>query len=480
MFQRRLSDYPACIAIFLINAAFMVQTGFSEAPHGQEGVDALIAAGAVRPDLLWAGDWWRLITAGFVHIGLTHFLLNMFGLVFLGSLAERALGSAKFLILYVMAGIVGFGLSQTFHPVNVVSAGASASLFGILGMLIADDMLRGRSVIEFLHSMRGRLLVVYAAFLFLMGLSQQGIDNWAHAGGFIGGFLACFFIIGVRWRLALRGQRLCAVAVGLILFEIVAYPVFPVANDQWHTALAVEALSDHDYARAERELDLSEKIGTLDSAAAYYQGLLEGKRLHYGRAFELVAMSDQLHLAEMRRYHRPAVPNFAAFVRQVLFARLDGEEAGSLMRIDISDLDNPAHYIAGQAWAAILSQNLREVEYFERSLGAAASEIDASGYFLGTRGACRALLGEDGADEDLASAIALLDREARDHRLEISVVLQAPPFMFQSDLKPLLMAMRALIAARAGNLQSARGLLVSALEIDSLCEARSMVEEAIR
>lgn len=149
--------------------------------------DGLLHWGANYAPRIGAGQWWRLFTAMFVHIGAIHIVMNMMVLWNIGRFIERMAGNAGFLALYLFAGLTGSVASVLWSP-YVVSAGASGAIFGLYGALLAF-LVRGRG------SMPGELLaqhqksaLVFLGYNLLFGLSQKGIDMAAHLGGLAGGF----------------------------------------------------------------------------------------------------------------------------------------------------------------------------------------------------------------------------------------------------------------------------------------------------
>lgn len=134
------------------------------------------------------GEYWRLLTAVFLHIGIVHLAVNMWALWNLGQLGETLMGRGAFIVLYLLSGLAGSIASQLFNPV-VVSAGASGAIFGIVGGLIA--FLSGREVglpVRVVRSMRANMIAI-AGINLVIGFSIPGIDNAAHGGGFVGGLL---------------------------------------------------------------------------------------------------------------------------------------------------------------------------------------------------------------------------------------------------------------------------------------------------
>jgi rhomboid protease GluP len=158
--------------------------GFS----GTEDLNLLIQFGAKVNDLIVAGEYWRLLSATFLHIGLLHLLLNGWALYLFGPMIERYYGAGRFVVIYLVAGLGGSIASFAFGP--QVSAGASGAIFGLVGALAAFFWLHRR-----ITGAEGRAQLLNAIFIVgintVFGLSQsQAIDNWGHIGGLIGGAIA--------------------------------------------------------------------------------------------------------------------------------------------------------------------------------------------------------------------------------------------------------------------------------------------------
>ena len=131
----------------------------------------------------WAcGSWWTLLSANFLHGSLIHIVFNLMWVRDLGPVAVKLLGSARFFVVFVVSGAVGFLVS------NVVTGsptmGASASIFGLLGVLAAFGRRRGGT----LGANLSFQMLRWGAIIFVLGFMLRGINNWAHAGGFIAGF----------------------------------------------------------------------------------------------------------------------------------------------------------------------------------------------------------------------------------------------------------------------------------------------------
>ena len=142
--------------------------------------------GAITYIDIRTGEYWRYLSAIFLHIGIMHLLVNSISLFILGSLLERLLGSYKFVTIYILSGIGGSSLSYSMISPWSVGAGASGAIFGCLGALGVFFLLNknslGRSGKENFNA-----VLIMALINFGFGFAFPSIDNWAHLGGFISG-----------------------------------------------------------------------------------------------------------------------------------------------------------------------------------------------------------------------------------------------------------------------------------------------------
>ena len=150
--------------------------------------DQLLRWGANFGPLTLTGQWWRLLTAMFVHIGLVHLALNMWCLWQLGLLAEYLYGPKTFLALYVMSGLAASIVSLARNPL-VVTAGASGAIFGLAGALIATLYLGKLAAPKGAWRTSLISLVAFAGYNLVFGFFVRGIDNGAHIGGLVSGLL---------------------------------------------------------------------------------------------------------------------------------------------------------------------------------------------------------------------------------------------------------------------------------------------------
>jgi TPR repeat protein/membrane associated rhomboid family serine protease len=144
--------------------------------------------------LTLSGEWWRLFTCMFVHFGLVHLAFNMWVLWSIGRMIERMFGSLHYALLYVFAGLCGSLASLWWHP-DVNSAGASGAIFGLLGGLLAFILNPASGVPPTIVASQRRSGILFIAYNLIGGFTSNGVDNAAHLGGLVSGFL-------IGWMLA--------------------------------------------------------------------------------------------------------------------------------------------------------------------------------------------------------------------------------------------------------------------------------------
>jgi rhomboid protease GluP len=146
-------------------------------------LESLLRTGALESQLVASGQWWRLMTCVFVHIGIIHFLFNMYALVSVSHFLEQEIGSARYLSLFLLAGAGGSAASYSLHA-GIVMAGASGAIFGLIGFSISYFRRQGGARARDIQS----FMIRWAIYGFVFGLMIRA-DNVAHAGGFAAGFL---------------------------------------------------------------------------------------------------------------------------------------------------------------------------------------------------------------------------------------------------------------------------------------------------
>ena len=162
-----------------------------------ENAQALVALGALVPPLVWAGQWWRLASATFLHGNVLHFLLNGWALYQLGGLFEAWMGSSRMAWTYAASGLAG-SLASLFFMRGGLSVGASGAIFGVLGALVGV-LVRRRDRLRPQAKQLLAQLLMWAGINVFLGLSSPGIDNAAHLGGAAAGF-ALGLVLKPRWE----------------------------------------------------------------------------------------------------------------------------------------------------------------------------------------------------------------------------------------------------------------------------------------
>ena len=151
---------------------------------GSTNHETLVRLGAKVNALIVMGQYWRLITPMFLHIGLGHIVVNSYALFVIGPEVESLYGYGRFLVMYVLAGIAGNVMSYAFTP--GLSAGASTALFGLIGAQLVFYY-RQRDKLGAFGQQRMMNLIGIIAINVMLGFSIGGVDNFGHLGGFIGG-----------------------------------------------------------------------------------------------------------------------------------------------------------------------------------------------------------------------------------------------------------------------------------------------------
>jgi rhomboid protease GluP len=222
-----------CAALFLatllVDPGAIGMSGLSLLSPGFRSLFLFGASGAVP--VFGYGRWWTVLSAGWLHGNLLHIALNLWWVRQLAPAVAELYGASRMIVIYTFGSIAGFLLSSFagvyFGGASILSGaqftlGASAPIFGLLGALLVYGRRGGSSHI-------GSQALTYAVMMFLFGFIMPGVDNYAHAGGFAGGYAAA------RWLDPLKPERLshllaallCLVATALaVLASLLHGPVF--------------------------------------------------------------------------------------------------------------------------------------------------------------------------------------------------------------------------------------------------------------
>ncbi|MCH7323637.1 rhomboid family intramembrane serine protease [Solibacillus sp. MA9] len=192
-FKQFITLYPVVSSIIAINFIVFLLTlvpGFGE---------RLLYTGMSVNGLIAQGEWWRIITSMFLHVGFTHVLFNMFSLFLFGPELEKIAGKMRFLTIYFLAGIFGNAATFLTQEPTYASVGASGALYGIFGAFAAL-VYYTRHLFPQLKQIILPLIVISVIMTFLM----PNINIAAHLGGLIAGFILGIVYFNpknmVRWR----------------------------------------------------------------------------------------------------------------------------------------------------------------------------------------------------------------------------------------------------------------------------------------
>jgi len=174
-----------CVALYIVSLVFdplaaLRPRGFLDVfSPTLRALDALGMTGSVA----WTeGRWWTLLTAIYLHGGLLHILFNVLWIRQLGPAVEEIYGPARLVVIFTVSGVAGFVVSNSLGVPFTI--GASGSIFGLLGAIVAFGRKRGGAFGRMVLREYGQ----WALVLFVFGFFMPGVNNWAHGGGFASGF----------------------------------------------------------------------------------------------------------------------------------------------------------------------------------------------------------------------------------------------------------------------------------------------------
>ena len=207
-------DAPATVALVAVNVLVYLVTVYQGAGISAPG-GGLFSDGALVGALIYTdGEWYRLVTAMFLHASLLHLAFNMLALYWLGTVVEQALGTFRFLLVYFVSGIAGSAGALVLSDPGAVTVGASGAIYGIMGALL---VLEYRATGSFAGPVLGFIVLNLALTFAIPNISIGG-----HLGGLVGGILATFALSHFRDA---RTRSLGPALVGLIAIVsiLVAY-----------------------------------------------------------------------------------------------------------------------------------------------------------------------------------------------------------------------------------------------------------------
>jgi len=285
-----VEGYPRPVVTVVLMAINLALFWLMELGGGSERSSVLELFGAQDRALVWQGDYYRLLSAMFLHIGYVHILSNLLALYLLGSIIEPFYGPRRFILIYLLSGLAGNAVSQLF--LDGLSAGASGAILGLSGALLSRvSAIKG-------HVPEQSRRFFFFVLLFLIGLdvvlgfTMTHVNNAAHVGGLIGGYWLSYAMVqrasARRWKR--RWGTVAAGLFGLAFAGTLLAGFFPLWDARYLLAQANVLLRQNKIERAvpyiERALERDPKIRRpyyKILAQYYYLAEQPEKALRYGR-----------------------------------------------------------------------------------------------------------------------------------------------------------------------------------------------------
>lgn len=249
---RRLDEIPVTLVVAIAYATLFVLCRPFEAP--EEFRERLAQFGWASGELVAAGEPWRLLSHAFLHGNVLHLLLNLSALLSIGPGLERALGSVRYLLLYVVTALGSALATCLVYQPAVPVVGGSGALFGMLGCAIAMNMRSGRHLLAFLEFDGPRRLLTMVFAYLLLGFVLP-VSNTAHAGGLVTGFTVAFLWLApgppsparTAWRAATTA----------LLASVTFAVLLPVTRHDWLSRASERAKTPEQRERLERAGNLA-------------------------------------------------------------------------------------------------------------------------------------------------------------------------------------------------------------------------------
>lgn len=185
----KIFSYKQPIVTYIIMVICIILFILMELSGGSTNSQTLLKYGANLDVLVKNGEYYRLFTCIFLHIGIMHLLCNMYSLYIIGREVENLFGKIKYIIIFILSGIFGSIMSLAFTH-NTISAGASGAIFGLLGALLYFGM----HYRTYLGEAIKRSIIPIIVVNLIIGFFAEGIDLAAHIGGLVGGVLVAMMV----------------------------------------------------------------------------------------------------------------------------------------------------------------------------------------------------------------------------------------------------------------------------------------------
>jgi rhomboid protease GluP len=166
---------------------------------GSQNLETLYQLGALSPEEVWLGEWWRVLSANFLHFGWLHLITNMLGLYFLGQFVELAIGISRYLFIYLISGtgsMLAFSvLAIKFGDSQQLLVGASAAIMGLVGVIGAMFFRDWRKEKSRTASKRLRFILLVIVLQFVFDLTTPQVSFLSHLLGLAIGLIAGYLLL---------------------------------------------------------------------------------------------------------------------------------------------------------------------------------------------------------------------------------------------------------------------------------------------
>jgi len=399
--------------IILANVLVFVLMLINGVSPMEPAIKDLLAWGADFGPLTTNGEWWRVLSSTFVHIGVIHILMNMYVLFSIGKFTERLFGHFGFAVLYLLSGVGGSLASLFWHP-QTVSAGASGAIFGLYGGLLAFLLLQRHAIpaetLKSLTASTGTFLLYNVIY----GVMRAGTDMAAHVGGLLTGFLIGLLLTQSLARVTLGSRALrgtLALAIGTAGIVLCAAQI-PVTQDSEGRVGVTIGSKDEVYYSGSATKDQAVALGEALKSEGYFQD--RGVEAILSKNDSVTAVSfivkdgtwnrpaSVLAFEEIGRKIAPVIGGFPITVRLLDTSR-DIKKEVVVGKVSITAKDDV--YYSGSATeseARNLGETLKSEEFFRN---------DGADVFLakGDTGTILSFVVEDGAWDDPAAVSGIED-----------------------------------------------------------------------
>ena len=343
------SSFPLLVVTILaLNVSiFLAQTFTGGSTHNLN----LIRFGAQHGASIEEGEYWRFVTAAFLHIGFLHLFFNSLCLWFLGKMLEHLIGAPQFGFVYLVSGVSGslfsFFANEFISP-RTLSAGASGAIFGVAGAMLVAGLRHKDEIPENLASAFGTGALPFIVFNLYYGFTRPGIDNFAHLGGGIAGAI-CGWVVYPKTE---RPREARLAALGFVTLVLICFGLqFRAVRQDEKRLNAAEALYDRgQIAAAESVLSPLVKRGGEDPRVLTLSGAV---KVRSGKAAEGIA---QLRNAA-RIAPRYAPPRLVMADLLLMRGNATAAAAEYKIAIQIDPTSAASHLGLGEA---LLASNQRE------------------------------------------------------------------------------------------------------------------------